>query len=319
VPVDGSPFGEAPLAIALGLARRSGAAVSLVRVHLPQPDPDGMRHWDSYVRGEEEDYLALLGDRLFPMSREPVRTALLDGNPARAIGAYAEKLSDALIVMATHGRTGIGRTLLGSTADRLLRRSPLPVLLVRPLSGSVTAPTVGWAGFRRIVVALDGTSYAEELLPPAATLARVSGASLLLLHIAQRWDPSEYQLQRSVDWIHAAMPELTVSHETMIAPSAAHAIADRADELHADVVAVASHATLVSRWFAGSTTDHLLGHGPPILMVMRPGGISPPGRPSLGLARSRTAELHRQVADGSRIGPGSVVWRPQDADGADAT
>lgn len=61
----------------------------------------------------------------------PVVTGMVEGSPARKIVAYAERESCDVIVMGTHGRSGVGRLLLGSVAERVVRSSPVPVLTIR--------------------------------------------------------------------------------------------------------------------------------------------------------------------------------------------
>lgn len=309
VPLDGSALAEFPLTAALALARRAGAAVVLVRAHVSIPEPGNERHGDAVRRDEEEDYLSQVRDRIFPFSHAAARLELLDGEPAGAIARFVEGLDDVLIVMATHGRTGLRRTLLGSTADRLLRRTEAPVLLFHPATGTGPAP-VQECGFNRIVVALDGTRHSERLLEPAAELALLSGASLHLVHVvptpalpapvpfglpvdgggalAADLEVSEWSLQRGTDRVRAAFPEVPLSHETVLDTRASRGVLACAREQHADVVALAPYETLASRWFAGSVTNQLLHHGPRALLVVNPrpvAGGAGRTRPAVGARR----------------------------------
>jgi nucleotide-binding universal stress UspA family protein len=97
---------------------------------------------------------------------------------AREIGAD-------LIVLATRGHTGLKRILLGSTAERIVRFSPCPVLIVRPRKGKGPArpeKKTGESLFRRIVVPIDFSTSSMAALQYAAVLAREFGADLLLFH-----------------------------------------------------------------------------------------------------------------------------------------
>ena len=106
------------------------------------------------------------------------RIAVLDGPVAEGLADYAAVNQVKLIVMSTHGRRGLGRAWLGSVGDALLRRSPAPVLLVRPADDrEVAAPE----GPPRILVPLDGSPLAEEILEHALVLGRPLGARYSLL------------------------------------------------------------------------------------------------------------------------------------------
>src|SRR5262249_37090273 len=84
-----------------------------------------------------------------------------------------------LVIMATHGRSGLGRWVFGSVAARVLARAPAPVLLVRAWQG-VHGPALP-AMAPRVLVPLDGSAFAEEALPAARGLARALGGALTLL------------------------------------------------------------------------------------------------------------------------------------------
>lgn len=81
-----------------------------------------------------------------------------------------------LVVMGTHGRTGLPRVLLGSVAERMARLAPVPLLLVR---GDDTKPTL----FKRILVAIDGSSYSDLALQHADALAGALKARLSVVYV----------------------------------------------------------------------------------------------------------------------------------------
>ena len=87
---------------------------------------------------------------------------------------WASECGADAIVMATHGRTGLGRGLIGSVADRMLQASRVPELLLRPTLRQVDR-------IETILVPLDGSLGAAFALSTVAPFARVSGATVLLL------------------------------------------------------------------------------------------------------------------------------------------
>src|SRR5207253_5755743 len=100
-----------------------------------------------------------------------------EGPAADVIYAQAAASRASLIVMSTHGHGGLGRWLYGSVADEVLRRVPVPVLLV----SAVCTQTLADDQPLRVVVPLDGSDLAEEALGPARDLAVTLGSALLLL------------------------------------------------------------------------------------------------------------------------------------------
>jgi universal stress protein A len=137
VPIDFSPNADQAMAWAIDLARRYDA--SLVVTYVVQPvawpaSPDGLVVAPSDLLATARRELGMSLDR----ARESVEAAgihaeavLIDGSPAPAIAELARHKGVDLIVMGTHGRTGITHALLGSVAEKVLRTAPCPVLTVR--------------------------------------------------------------------------------------------------------------------------------------------------------------------------------------------
>lgn len=143
VALDGSPEGEAILADAFPLARQLGAKLDLVRVALPVITPTGLG---------EIPMIPVPPDDPMPYLRAMVERARVEGVEAQAVGLegragaqilrYVEESGAGLLCMATHGRSGIARVLLGSIAEEMLRKAPCPVLLRRSVPAPVEAVPV---------------------------------------------------------------------------------------------------------------------------------------------------------------------------------
>ena len=142
VPLDGSRLAELAVAPALEMARDKGAKLVLLRAaeaHTTVADPTEAQV--TVVR-EAEEYLADLATRL----RETcgaVETTVWYGPPADAIVEAARYRAADLIVMSSHGRSGLGRLVLGSVAETVLRSTPTPILLIR--AGGAPLETPYWA------------------------------------------------------------------------------------------------------------------------------------------------------------------------------
>lgn len=137
VPLDGSEFAEAALPYARSLAECTGGELVLLRV-VRQPiyayaGPDPL-----LSKTLQEDTLAECADYLDHVAADlksdgyKVTTETGTGPVAETILEFAQGLGADLIAMSTHGRSGLARWFIGSTADKVMRASTLPVLLTRP-------------------------------------------------------------------------------------------------------------------------------------------------------------------------------------------
>jgi nucleotide-binding universal stress UspA family protein len=138
VSLDGSALAEQALLPALSIAAKFGATVLLLRVVPPDRNLPSLQYLTlrptgtpsdpvEILQGEAQAYLDGLS---LPMAGVPVHTRVLVGAPPEMIIATAVETAVDLIVMSTHGRTGLTRLLYGSVAEAVLRGSPVPVLLV---------------------------------------------------------------------------------------------------------------------------------------------------------------------------------------------
>ena len=161
VPVDGSELAEEVLPHVVYLSSTMGLAVDLVQVNpsrdeyyrsmaigpneLARSTPS-FEDFISAVDAESESYLTKLKERLLNQGAASVETLLLHGSAAECIADLAADTHDNLVAMTTHGRSGVGRMVLGSVAERVVRQSGDPVLLVRGGQGG-HAPLTGTPAF----------------------------------------------------------------------------------------------------------------------------------------------------------------------------
>jgi nucleotide-binding universal stress UspA family protein len=187
VPVDGSPFGEHALPLALGIARRAGADVRVVHVHLPFESVLGRQPLrrdsglDAWLRRRHQEYLDDLTRRLARVAIVPVRPVFMEGREIGASLCAAAHAGADLVVMATHGRGLLGRLWCGSIAEVLMRRLSIPLLLVRGYNAP--ADLTGDPLMRHMLVPLDGSEFAEKVLEPAIGLGALTGADHTLLRV----------------------------------------------------------------------------------------------------------------------------------------
>jgi nucleotide-binding universal stress UspA family protein len=183
VGLDGSPLAETVLDVVRTLALRLGAEVSLVHVtHVPDTFTGPESALDTVVAQDQVRARTYLEGAAAKIASEGlrVRTEVLWGNAAKQIVDYAEREAADLIVLATHGRSGMQRWLYGSVADWVLHATRTPLLLLRPAADRGVP-----AEIPRVVVPLDGSSLAEAALPTAEDLAHALRVPIALVRVVE--------------------------------------------------------------------------------------------------------------------------------------
>jgi nucleotide-binding universal stress UspA family protein len=193
VPLDGSPFAEQALPWAVSIACRADARLELVRGHVLYALLEPAAAWGPYdptqeaeCKQQEQLYLDGTASWLLSTTRVSARTALVEGLEAVGLLQRIVASKADLVVMTTHARGPVGRLLLGSFADQIMRRALVPVLLVPPRDPApalTPEPTLS-----RVVIPLDGSHLAEQVLGPAAELARLLDVPCTLLRVVEPQD-----------------------------------------------------------------------------------------------------------------------------------
>jgi len=302
VPLDGSPFGEHALPLALGIARRTGATLQLLNVLTPVAtlyaespmfvdDQLEERLHDRQIDSQEK-YLDQVAHRIEAVSPVKIVKIVDDGEVADTIRAQAVRNKSDLIIMATHGRGPLGRFWLGSVADELVRESPVPVLLTRPTDEAIDLTRE--PSLKHILVPLDGTPLSEEMLPCAVELGMLLGTDFMLVRVVKPAAPfvpigeagtigagvdamveRVEEIQRQVvlearDYLETVAAPLrdsglTVVTRVDVAEQPATAILHDAEPPNVDLVALETHGRRgLSRLLLGSVADQLIrsGHVP---------------------------------------------------------
>lgn len=207
VTLDGSPLAEKALPYAVRLANRFNATLLLLRAtEVPALLNDTPEHELEVIK-EAENYLQEVRATITDSAVEPhldpehVQTLVAYGDSVRELSELAPFEKADLIVMTTHGRTGLSRLLMGSVATQVVQHSNLPVVLIRPekvkdepLTETMAEPVDLHLDENntRVVVTLDGTPEAEAVIEPATQLALSMGASVYLISVALPYVPMEY-------------------------------------------------------------------------------------------------------------------------------
>ena len=130
-PTDFSHAGDAALQFATSLARDTGATLLIVHVEEPPAAYGGGELYYGVPEPAHDELRRMLHEVVPPDPAVPCEHRLVTGDPASAIVNLAEMEGADLIVMGTHGRTGLSRLLMGSVAELVVRRSKCPVLTYR--------------------------------------------------------------------------------------------------------------------------------------------------------------------------------------------
>jgi nucleotide-binding universal stress UspA family protein len=144
IPLDGSTLAETAVARAAELSREKPSTLILLRAAEARtfPGADPTEAQVAVVR-EAEEYLAQVQGTLAAQGLTDVKTSVWYGPPAPAVVEAARVHKADLIVMTTHGRSGIGRLVLGSVAESVLRGTEVPILLLRAPGAPLEAPRAG--------------------------------------------------------------------------------------------------------------------------------------------------------------------------------
>jgi nucleotide-binding universal stress UspA family protein len=198
VPLDGSAFGEHALPLALNIANCTGASLKLLHVLQPviRAVPEMLVYeepLDAEYRQQIRSYLDKVCGQLRAFSRVAVSAEIPGGEIIPTIRSAVSDSKTDLVVMTTHGRGPLGRFWLGSVADQLVRELPVPLLLVRPdrKEPDLTREML----CKRILVPLDGTPLAEQIIPSTLDLARAFGAEVQLLRVVESDTPLDIAYQ----------------------------------------------------------------------------------------------------------------------------
>lgn len=296
VALDGSPGAEAILPHALTLARTTGADLLVLAVtatHAPVAT-------EAVVRGgvalqdrpgqaeyrEGRDYLERVVAGL-EGGGVAVKVRVRSGDPVREILAQvAEGPCPQAVALATHGRGGLHRILAGSVTERVLQNLPVPALLAHIADPPLPLPP---ARYRRILVPLDGSTFATQALDAAEALARRCAAEIQLLtvlpplehlSIAEAgltpfWVQEKHQHEADAATFALADMAYALEQTGLLVRTAlrhgdpASGIVNFAHETGTDLIVMATHGRSgLSRLWAGSVMVNVVRHtAVPILAI----------------------------------------------------
>jgi nucleotide-binding universal stress UspA family protein len=315
VPLDGSLRAERALPVAARLARAFGSTMLLVSAtglktsYGPALAPYPVITPSLLVeaRGQAEYYLSMMAasKQLVDLKTE---TLISHEDAVSAILAAIEERHVDLVVMCSHGRTGIKRWALGSVAEKVSHHTPHISLLLARVDGSLPLPAENGKPLR-VLVPLDGSAYAKIALEPAALLATaLSAPDPAILHLVRVVTPppeqlrhaseSGYQiahrharmyLERMIEQIHGGFVApliktlpITITSSVLVNRDIASALIAEAEDVQrgtkrCDLIAMATHGRSgFQRWILGSVTERVLHATRLPLFLVQPHAVDIP-------------------------------------------
>lgn len=305
VPLDGTHFAEQALPAAISLARRSGARMLLTIVSTPLAEAyvEGLYfstlEMEREVTSRHQSYLDALVERVRALGELKVEAVVKHGEVAATLCDLIAQGEADLAVMATHGRTALGRFWLGSVTDEMIRHAACPLLLIRPADEKVDLTQE--PPLSPILLPLDGTELAEQILPHAIALAEaVPGAQitlmrgipavipvttapdvpeaerearLLLLQVQALQQRLQQDAERYLEEVAARLRQkgLPVRTQVVVEEKPALAILREAEQERAAVIALETHGRRgLSRLILGSVADKVVRGAHVPVLVHRP-------------------------------------------------
>ncbi len=268
VPLDGTRDAEAALPVLRTLIGRRPAGIVLLTSVLPLPpvhaEPSGVLFpADNRIEEGAETYLKSLAQSLTGEGHS-ARILIRRGSPVETILDVAATENVTMIAMATQGRRGLNRLLFPSVAERVARRAPIPVLVMRS-AGLPLEPA-----FNRIVLAL-ADEESLGVLPAVIDIAVDHASEVVIVHVVDDWNERAAFPHLAFDRAMEALTDAGLHHRCAVRTGeAAHQILAAARLHRAGLIAMASHGRCgLARLFRGSVAERALRDACVPLLIAR--------------------------------------------------
>jgi len=288
VPLDGSDLAEVSLPYAEEFAARMGSEITLIFLSRSEKDSSFSRrkeYLDKVLDSTKREIDKLLQK---PEGDTKIESAVLVGHAAEEIVKYADKEDMGLIVIATHGRSGIKQWAMGGVASKIITGTRRPVMLIRAKEASPDIRMIGT--INKLLLPLDGSKEGESILPHALDIASNFKSEVIMFQAISLAYPtytadafayvtySDQQMDAmkasALDYLAKAGATfeekgIKVSYEVRFG-STADEVINYADEIGADFVAMTTHGRSgIGRWLFGSTTVRVMKGGNTNLLLVR--------------------------------------------------
>ena len=278
---------------------RFDSQLTLLHVLSGADEPDRLRAVDPLEwqlrQAEAESYLQGVCARL-QEAGVPCEAQVSAGDAAELIVGFAHDHDIPLIIMASHGQSGLSGWNVSSVVQKVVMRTRASLMIVRAYE---TAPTDTDAlQYRRILVPLDGSARAESILPLATVLARIPETQVLVAHVVQRpamprrTPPSQEDMELAdrlvernrdeaesyLETVRLQLPPPAVETHLLVANQVASALHEFVAQQRVDLVLLSAHGySGETRWPHGGVVASFLAYGSCPLLIFQ----DAPGAPSV--------------------------------------
>lgn len=206
--------------------------------------------------------LAKTAGKIFSPDAGPA-VSIVEGHPLAVLRERIKTQHPDLVVLGSHGRSGVARLMLGSVAENILRESPVPVLIAR---GGPTTPSA----VRRILCPVSFSESARRCLETSAALGTAFGAALEVLHAVEGSGLPPAQIHdRLCQWVPEEARRQCQIEEIVRHGDAAEQIILQAREHEADLIVLgAAHRRLLEWTTLGTTAERVMRHSPCSVLVL---------------------------------------------------
>lgn len=291
VPLDGSSLAECVLPHVVAVAGALDSRVTLLQVLERAESSTGPSRFVDPLRWyindtEARSYLGKWAARLQEAGLR-VESEVVEGKAAEQIIEFARDSDIDLIVLSSHGRSGLSGWNVSSIVLKTILRAYLPIMIVRayqPAASDLTGMR-----YRRVVVPLDCSQRAECVLPPATALVESHGAELLIVHVVanpqmprrvsaaqEDFDLAERVVERNrqvasryLEQLESRL-EVDVDTRLLVSDHTAAALHDLVEREGADLVVMSAHGySGAAKWPYGSLVTNFIGYGTTPLLIIQ--------------------------------------------------
>jgi nucleotide-binding universal stress UspA family protein len=290
VPLDGSSLAERVLPHTVAMGRAMGAGLTLLRAIVRDPEEVQSRAVDPLGwhmrKSEASTYLSEVAQRLRDAGLR-TKEVLAEGRAAERIIQYAREEDVDLIVISSHGRSGLSRWNINSVVQKVILRAYVPTLIVRAYRQVTEELTE--LDYERLLLPLDGSQRAECVLPWARNLADYHGSRIVLAHVVNKPEVprraplteqeadlvdrlTELNREKGEKYLRDLESRLSMEAETrlLVSENPAAALHNLVDEVGADLVLMAAHGySGETTWPYGSIALNFIAYGSEPLLIIQ--------------------------------------------------
>lgn len=288
VPLDGSKLAELALYKAAELSAKFDSEAYLLHVTKPRVRETHLHH--GYLKHASDLIRVYING--FGGIKADIKTIIEYGDPTKSILRFVSKNKIDLVVMSTHGRSGLKKWWLGSTANEVARESGIPVLLVRANMNKAAMETP----VAKILVPLDGSKFAQQILSHVEMIAANLGSEIVLIRIVESLEETEVDtkekgeeiivLKKYTNMIRSTLENRAKAYlerveksmlikglkvkSVVLSGKVSPTIIQYADDNFIDLIAISTHGyTGINRWAFGSVAAKLVQYSTRPILVIR--------------------------------------------------